>query len=106
MKKSVSTDKAPLATGPFSQAIVHGKLIFTSGQVYLNPDGELLEGTEEEQVRQIMNNLEAVLKESGVSFKGSLANARKQASSYLHVSCFHIALTKHTTKLNKVVDNV
>lgn len=69
MKKSVSTDKAPLATGPFSQAVVHGNLIFTSGQVYLTPEGELLEGTEEEQVKQIMNNLEAVLKEAGVSLK-------------------------------------
>jgi 2-iminobutanoate/2-iminopropanoate deaminase len=69
MKVKVQTDKAPSpGVGPFSQAVVDGNLIFTSGQIYLTPEGKLLDGTLEEQVRQIMKNLQAVLKEAGVSF--------------------------------------
>ena len=68
MKKKVATIKAPVATGPFSQAVVSGDLIFTSGQVCLTPEGKLLEGSIEEQIHQIMRNLEAILGEAGVSF--------------------------------------
>ena len=68
MKIKVSTTKAPQATGPFSQAVVVGDFIFTSGQVYLTPEGKLLEGSIEEQIHQIMKNLQAILEEAGVSF--------------------------------------
>lgn len=68
MKKKIETKDAPEATGPFSQAITKNEFVFTSGQIYLTPEGELLEGTIEEQTRQIMKNLEAILKEAGVSF--------------------------------------
>jgi len=68
MKKKVSTIKAPAATGPFSQAVVSGDLIFTSGQVCLTPEGKLLEGSIEEQIHQIMRNLQAILEEAGVAF--------------------------------------
>lgn len=69
MKQKIDTHKAPKATGPFSQAIVEGNMIFTSGQIYLTPEGRLLEGTIEEQVHQIMKNLQAILEAAGVSFK-------------------------------------
>ena len=69
MKTKVETTGAPKATGPFSQAIVSGNFIFTSGQVYLTPEGKLLEGTIEEQTRQIMENLKAILEAAGASFK-------------------------------------
>lgn len=68
MKTKVSTPKAPLATGPFSQAVISGNLIFTSGSIYLTTEGKLLEGTIEEQIHQIMHNLQAILNEAGVDF--------------------------------------
>ncbi len=69
MKTKIETDKAPLpGSGPFSQAVIDGNLVFTSGQIYLTPEGKLLEGTPEEQIHQIMKNLQAVLEEAGASF--------------------------------------
>ncbi len=68
MKTKVETTNAPKATGPFSQAVIEGNLIFTSGQIYLTPEGKLLEGTIEEQTNQIMKNLKAILEKAGVSF--------------------------------------
>ena len=68
MKKKIVTKGAPEATGPFSQAIVKDGFVFTSGQIYLTAEGKLLEGTTEEQTRQIIRNLEAILKQAGVSF--------------------------------------
>ena len=70
MKKRITTIKAPQATGPFSQAIATENLVFTSGQIYLTPEGKLLEGSIEEQIHQIMKNLQAILEEAGVSFSG------------------------------------
>lgn len=69
MKQKVETTNAPKATGPFSQAIVSDNLIFTSGQIHLTPEGKLFEGSIEEQTRQIMKNLGAVLENAGASFK-------------------------------------
>lgn len=54
---------------PFSPSITKGGFVFTSGQVYLTKEGKLLEGTIEEQTKQVMKNLEGVLKNAGVSFK-------------------------------------
>lgn len=67
--EKIATEGAPKATGPFSQAIVAGNLIFTSGQIHLSPDGKLLEGTIEEQTRRVMENLKAVLAGAGASFE-------------------------------------
>ena len=60
MKTKIITDKAPKAVGPYSQAIIDGNLIFTSGQIHLTSDGKLVQGSIEGQVHQIMNNLKAV----------------------------------------------
>lgn len=69
MKTSVSTDRSPLATGPFSQAIKTDHLIFTSGQIYLTTEGKLLEGSIEDKTHQIMKNLQNILEEAGSSFE-------------------------------------
>jgi len=69
MKINIKTNKAPKAIGPYSQAIVNGNLIFTSGQIHLNADGKLVEGSIEELTHQIMRNLKAILEEADVSFK-------------------------------------
>lgn len=68
MKSKVETTNAPKATGPFSQAVVDGNLVFTSGSIYLTTEGKLLVGTTEEQIHQIMKNLKAILEEAGTNF--------------------------------------
>lgn len=68
MKKIVSTKNAPSAIGPYSQAVIAGNLIFTSGQIALRPEnGELVNGTLAEEVHQVMQNIEAVLSAAGSS---------------------------------------
>ena len=58
----ISTNKAPAAIGPYSQAIKVGNMVFTSGQIPLDPEtGVLVSGGIKEQAEQIMKNLEAVL---------------------------------------------
>ena len=73
-KEVVNTDRAPAAIGPYSQAIKTGLVVFTSGQIGLDPQtGELVGGGFEAQVRQAFANLVAVTREAG----GTLANGVK-----------------------------
>ena len=53
---------------PFSPSVTKGNFVFTSGQVYLTPEGKLLEGTIKEQTHQVMKNLKGVLEKAGVTF--------------------------------------
>lgn len=70
MRRKIQTDKAPAAIGPYTQAIVVGNLIFTSGQIPLNPETGMLEGkTIAEQTHRVCQNLEAVLSAAGGSLK-------------------------------------
>ena len=67
--KTIHTAKAPEAIGPYSQAIVHGGLLFTSGQIAINPaSGQVEADTIEGQTEQVMQNLAALLEEAGASF--------------------------------------
>ncbi len=62
----VSTDEAPAAVGPYSQGVVAGGLVFVSGQIPLDPaTGELVEGPFAEQVRRVLENVDAVLHAAG-----------------------------------------
>ena len=61
----VATNNAPQAIGPYSQAMKHGGMIFTSGQIALRADGTFLDGTIAEQTTQVLTNLSEVLKEGG-----------------------------------------
>ncbi|WP_088834950.1 RidA family protein [Paenibacillus tyrfis] len=70
----ISTDRAPAAIGPYSQAIKFGNLLFTSGQIPLNPEGQIVEGGIAEQTHQVFRNLKAVLEEAGATF-GSVIKA-------------------------------
>lgn len=64
--KKISTEKAPGAIGPYSQAIEIGEFVFTSGQIALDPaTGEVKAVTIEEQTEQVMKNLAAVLEAAG-----------------------------------------
>ena len=68
MKKMISTSKAPAAIGPYSQAIQVGNLIYTSGQIPIDPaTGQLVEGGIKEQTRQSLNNIQAILQEAGLT---------------------------------------
>ena len=68
--KKVSTDKAPAAIGPYSQAIVCGDMVFTSGQIPINPASGNVEATTiEGQAQQVMQNLGEVLKAAGSGFE-------------------------------------
>ncbi|ACZ11533.1 RidA family protein [Sulfurospirillum deleyianum] len=60
----ISTPDAPCAIGPYSQAIVANGMVFTSGQIALRPDGTFLEGDIKAQTTQVLENLQAVLKEA------------------------------------------
>ena len=71
-KKEIKTDKAPKAIGPYSQAVFYNNFVFVSGQIPLTPDGVLIEGDFEKEVRQIFSNLKAVLNEEGLDFSNVL----------------------------------
>jgi 2-iminobutanoate/2-iminopropanoate deaminase len=66
----ISTDKAPAAIGPYSQATIAGGFLFTAGQIPLDPATmEIVTGDIEPQTRQVMANLREVLTKAGVSWK-------------------------------------
>ena len=65
----IKTDKAPQAIGPYSQAVVAGDFIYTSGQIPLNSDGVLVEGDIKAQTKQVLTNLSEVLKKAKSSLK-------------------------------------
>jgi 2-iminobutanoate/2-iminopropanoate deaminase len=67
--KIISTPSAPAAIGPYAQAVRCGNLLFTSGQIPLNPAGELVSGGIVEQTRQVLTNLKAVLAAEGATLR-------------------------------------
>ena len=67
--KKISTNNAPAAVGPYSQAIISGGLVFTSGQIAIDPATNKVEATDiTGQTEQVMKNLGAVLEAAGSSF--------------------------------------
>ena len=68
-KEIISTSKAPGAIGPYSQAIKFNNMLFTSGQIALDPETmEVVEGDVKVQAERVMKNLQAVLEEAGANF--------------------------------------
>ncbi|MCM2606906.1 RidA family protein [Rossellomorea marisflavi] len=65
--RTVSTNQAPAAIGPYSQGIVVNNLFYSSGQIPLTPEGMMVEGDVQAQTHQVFRNLQAVLKEAGAS---------------------------------------
>jgi len=63
--KKIHTQEAPQPVGPYSQAVIHGNLLFVSGQIGIDPKTGKLKSTFEEQVRQVFANIDAVLKAAG-----------------------------------------
>ena len=94
MKKPIFTDKAPLAIGPYSQAIHWGDMVFISGQIPLIPaTGELNNVTFEDETNQVFDNLEAICNEIG----GTL-------NSILKLTIFLTDLSKFDT-VNKIMES-
>lgn len=68
-KKIIHTSEAPEAIGPYNQAVIHNGVIYCSGQIGLDPENMEFAGNDiTSQTEQVMNNLEAVLKEAGSDF--------------------------------------
>ena len=68
MSNKVQTNNAPAAIGPYSQAVVTGNLVFTSGQIPLDPESGAMVGTDiKSQAERVMKNLSAVLEAAGTS---------------------------------------
>jgi len=68
--RSVQTDAAPAAIGPYSQAIIAGGFLYTAGQIPIDPGtGQVVEGDIVPQTRRVMDNLQAVLAAAGASWK-------------------------------------
>lgn len=66
----ISTEKAPAAIGPYSQAVVVGDMLYTSGQIPINPEtGAVVEQNIAVQAEQVMKNLQAILEAAGTSFE-------------------------------------
>ena len=69
MKKIINTINAPEPIGPYSQAVQSGNILYTSGQIAIDPKtGELVMDSIELETKQIMNNIKAVLKEASMTF--------------------------------------
>jgi 2-iminobutanoate/2-iminopropanoate deaminase len=70
MKKIIFTDKAPAPIGPYSQAVMIGNTLYTSGQIAINPEtGDLVVSDIENETRQVMENMKAVLDAAGMTFE-------------------------------------
>jgi 2-iminobutanoate/2-iminopropanoate deaminase len=70
MKEVINTTKAPAAIGPYSQAIKVGNLVYTSGQIPIDPATDnFVEGGIKEQTRQSLTNVQAILKEAGLTME-------------------------------------
>ena len=68
--RPISTTQAPKAIGPYSQAILSGFTVYTSGQIGINPEtGKLVQDSIEAETKQVLNNLEAVLSEARMGFE-------------------------------------
>ena len=73
MNVKISTEKAPAAIGPYSQAIVHGDLVFTSGQIPINPETGSVDAVGiAAQTEQVMKNIGAVLTAAGSSYEKAI----------------------------------
>ena len=91
MKKIITTDKAPAPIGPYNQAVLLGNLLYTSGQIAINPKTGALEIDDiEKETKLVMENLKAILEEAGMTFKNVI-------KSSIFVSDMH-----NFSKINKI----
>ena len=76
MKKIINTKNAPAPIGPYNQAILTGNTLYTSGQIALSPTtGELVNATVEEETKQVMENMKAVLAAAEMTFENVIKSS-------------------------------
>ncbi|MDC0635046.1 Rid family detoxifying hydrolase [Flavobacteriaceae bacterium] len=76
MKKIITTDKAPAPIGPYNQAVLLGNLLYTSGQIAINPKTGALEIDDiEKETKLVMENLKAILEEAGMTFENVIKSS-------------------------------
>lgn len=76
MKKIIQTPHAPAPIGPYNQAVLTNSMLFTSGQIALHPEtGDLIMGSIEEETKQVMENLKAVLEAAEMSFENVIKSS-------------------------------
>ena len=91
MKKIITTEKAPAPIGPYNQAVLLGNLLYTSGQIAINPKTGALEIDDiEKETKLVMENLKAILEEAGMTFENVI-------KSSIFVSDMH-----NFSKINKI----
>ena len=97
MITNVSTTKAPAAIGPYSQAILTGNMLYTSGQLGINPENGELEGNDiTSQAEQVMKNLGAVLQEGGSDFN-NIVKTTCFLADMADFAAFNAVYSKHIT---------
>jgi 2-iminobutanoate/2-iminopropanoate deaminase len=70
MKKIITTDKAPAPIGPYNQAVLIGNMLYTSGQIAINPEtGHLVLNTIQDETHQVMQNIKAILEATNMTFE-------------------------------------
>ncbi|GEL12103.1 2-iminobutanoate/2-iminopropanoate deaminase [Flavobacterium glycines] len=70
MKKIIFTENAPAPIGPYNQAVLTGNMLYTSGQIAINPaDGTLVTSSIEAETKQVMKNIKAILEAAGMTFE-------------------------------------
>ena len=70
MKQIIFTENAPAPIGPYNQAVLKGNTLYTSGQIAINPaNGELVTSNIEDETKQVMENMKAVLEAAGMTFE-------------------------------------
>lgn len=73
MKKIINTPNAPAPIGPYNQAVLKGDMLYTSGQIAIDPKtGNIVDGTIAEETRQVMENMKAVLGAANMTFENVL----------------------------------
>ncbi|MBN1598199.1 MAG: RidA family protein [Bacteroidales bacterium] len=95
MKKIIATSKAPMAIGPYSQAVKVNNILFVSGQIPINPEnGEIAEGSIKHQTDRVLKNLCAILDEAGYSI-----------SEVVKTTCY-LSDMSHFNEMNEIYSNI
>lgn len=99
--KEIVTEKAPKAIGPYSQGVLAGQYLFVSGQVALDPaSGKLIGDTIEAQTKQVLDNIEAILHQAGLSFENVVKSEvyLKDMNDFKGMNSIYSTKFTHATK--------
>ena len=76
MKKIINTSNAPVPIGPYNQAVLNGNMLYTSGQIAIDPEtGNLVTDSIQAETKLVMENLKAILTEAGMTFENVLKSS-------------------------------